>query len=79
MHCVGCFHGSIVFVGVVTHYAGVNGLFVVHLACYHPALRACLNLPHSHRLQMSMSGLDRVDKGWHSVNMDCTSITENDR
>ena len=76
LHCIawGAFMGALCLLEWSLTYAGVNGLFVVHPACFHPALRARLNLPHSHRLQMSMSGLDRVDNGWHSVHIDCTNI-----
>jgi hypothetical protein len=48
-HCV-CFCDRLLLVE--------SGLFTVRHACFYPALRARLNLDHSHCLHMSLSGLE---------------------
>jgi hypothetical protein len=68
---------SIVIVSVIDFSLKESGSFIVRHACFYPALRARLNLDHSHCLHMSLSGLERIKNGWHSVHMDSINmITE---
>lgn len=68
---------SIVFVSMIDFFLMESGSFIVRHACFYPALRARLNLDHSHCLHVSLSGL-RNKNGWHSVHMDSINmITEN--